>query len=84
VLGRTGELTEAYRIGDRAWAVQFHIEANPSLVYSWLAVYKDAMLKAGVDIEELRRFTASYWREYRQASWDLATAFAGEVWAARA
>jgi GMP synthase (glutamine-hydrolysing) len=83
VLGRTGELTEAYRIGDRAWAVQFHIEANPSLVYSWLAVYKDAMVKAGVDIDELRRFTASYWREYRQASWDLATAFAGEVWAAR-
>jgi GMP synthase (glutamine-hydrolysing) len=84
VLGRTGELTEAYRIGDRAWGVQFHIEANPSLVYSWLAVYKDAMLKAGVDIDELRRFTASYWREYRQASWDLATAFAGEVWAAKA
>ena len=83
VLGRTGELTEAYRIGDRAWAVQFHIEANPSLIYSWLAVYKDAMIKAGVDIDELRRFTASYWQEYRQASWDLATAFAGEVWAAR-
>jgi GMP synthase (glutamine-hydrolysing) len=83
VLGRTGELTEAYRIGDRAWAVQFHIEANPSLIYSWLAVYRGAMLKADVDIDELRRFTASYWREYRQISWDLATAFAGEVWAAR-
>ena len=83
VLGRTGELTEAFRIGDRAWAVQFHIEANPSLIYSWLAVYKDAMLKADVDIDELRRFTASYWREYRQASWNLATAFAGEVLAAK-
>ena len=84
VLGRTGDLTEAYRIGDRAWALQFHIEANPSLVYSWLAVYKDAMLKAGVDIDELRRFTASYASEYRQVSWDLATAFAGEVRGARA
>ncbi len=81
MLGRIGELTEAYRIGDRAW--EFHIEANPSLIYSWLAVYQDAMLKAGVDIDELRRFTASHWREYRQVSWDLATAFAGEVWAAR-
>lgn len=84
VLGRTGDLTEAYRIGDRAWAVQFHIEANPSLVFSWLAVYKDAMLKAGVDIDELRLFTASYASEYRQVPWHLATAFAGEVRAARA
>jgi len=65
-------------------ARQFHIEANPSLVYSRLAVYKDAMLKAGVDIDELRRFTASYWRDYREASWNLATAFAAEVWAAQA
>jgi len=80
VLGRTGELTEAYRIGDRAW--EFHIEANPSLIYSWLAVYKDAMLKAGIDIDELSRFTASHWREYRQVSCDLSTAVASEVWAA--
>jgi len=42
------------------------------------------MLKAGVDIDELRRFTASYWRDYREASWNLATAFAAEVWAAQA
>jgi GMP synthase (glutamine-hydrolysing) len=83
VLGRTGELTEAFRIGDRAWAVQFHIEANPSLVYSWLAAYKDAMLKADVDIDELRQFTASYWGEYRQLSWNVATGFASQVVAAR-
>jgi GMP synthase (glutamine-hydrolysing) len=76
VLGTTGDLVEAYRIGESAWGVQFHIEANPSVVYGWLAVYRDAMDKAGVDISELRAATQRSWVEYRRRSWQVGSAFA--------
>jgi GMP synthase (glutamine-hydrolysing) len=79
VLGTTGELVEAYRIGESAWGVQFHIEANPSVVYGWLAVYRDAMDKAGVDVAELRAATEANWGDYRRRSWDVGTAFAAQV-----
>jgi GMP synthase (glutamine-hydrolysing) len=76
VLGTTGDLTEAYRIGDTAWGVQFHIEANPSVVYGWLAVYRDAMDKAGVDVDELRAATQRNYAEYGRRSWQVGSAFA--------
>jgi GMP synthase (glutamine-hydrolysing) len=76
VLGTTGDLIEAYRVGDSAWGVQFHIEANPSVVYGWLAVYRDAMDEAGVDIDELRASTRSNWADYRKRSWQVGAAFA--------
>lgn len=76
VLGTTGDLIEAYRIGDAAWGVQFHIEANPSVVYGWLGVYRDAMDKAGVDVAELRAATQRNWVEYQRRSWQVGSAFA--------
>lgn len=76
VLGTTGDLVEAYRIGESAWGVQFHIEANPSVVYGWLAVYREAMDTAGVDIAELRDATQRNWVEYRRRSWQVGSAFA--------
>jgi GMP synthase (glutamine-hydrolysing) len=79
VLGTTGDLIEAYRIGECAWGVQFHIEANPSVVYGWLAVYKDAMVKANVDIDELRAATERNWPDYRQRSWQVGSSFAARV-----
>jgi GMP synthase (glutamine-hydrolysing) len=78
-LGTTGDLVQAFRLGRNAWGVQFHIEANPSVVYSWLAVYRDAFLEAGVDIDRLRLDTGTGGRGYRQGSWQVGAAFAAQV-----
>lgn len=79
VLGRNGELTEAYRIGDNAWGLQFHIEVNPGQVYGWLGTYGDEMSHAGVDLDELRAVTAGYGPTYRDLTWRVGAAFAEVV-----
>lgn len=79
VLGMTGDLIEAYRIGDSAWGVQFHIEANPSVVYGWLGAYHDDMITSGVDVDELRAATTRNWIDYRARSEQVGAAFAEQV-----
>lgn len=76
VLARNAELIQAFRIGAYAWGLQFHIEANTSVVYSWLGTYRADMDEAGIDIEELRRVTADYADDYRRLTRTAATAFA--------
>ncbi len=40
---------QAFRVGDRAWGVQFHIETPPEMVRHWGAEYTEAVLEAGLD-----------------------------------
>ena len=40
---------QAFRVGDRAWAVQFHIETPPEMVRHWGAHYTAAVVEAGLD-----------------------------------
>ena len=79
ILGVNGDLLQAYRIGSHAWGIQFHIEANPSVVYAWIAAFEEDMRSAGVDFDTIRRETRENWQTYRQRAWDLGTAFAHEV-----
>ena len=84
VLGRADELLQAYRIGEHAWGLQFHIEANPAVVYAWLGTYRSDMDQAGVDIDHLRAFTAEYFEQYRRLTWSVGEAFAHAVHASAA
>ena len=79
ILGIHGDLLQAFRIGPGAWGIQFHIEANPSVVYAWMAAFADDMASAGVDFDAIRRETRANWQTYRQRAWDLGIAFAHEV-----
>lgn len=79
LLGQTDGLVQAYRVGDRAWGVQFHIEADPALVHLWLAAYADELREKGVEIDAVARDTADYWRNYRDVAWDVAQEFAEVV-----
>lgn len=79
ILGRTGPLNQALRIGERAWGVQFHIEVSPGAIYSWLGTYGEEMRGHGVDLEALAAETADRWRGYRRLARRLAEAFAREV-----
>jgi GMP synthase (glutamine-hydrolysing) len=79
VLGRTGELVEAYRVGDRAWGLQFHIEVGPAAIYSWLATYSEEMRSSGVDLDGFREDTARSWSGYRERTMQVGAAFAAQV-----
>lgn len=79
ILGRTGSLNQVARIGDRAWAVQFHLEASPGAIYSWTGTYGDEMREQGTDLDELAVETAEHWQEYRSLARAFGDAFAREV-----
>jgi GMP synthase-like glutamine amidotransferase len=40
---------QAFRVGDRAWGLQFHIETPPEMVRHWGAEYGAAVVEAGLD-----------------------------------
>ncbi len=40
---------QAFRVGDRAWGVQFHIETPPEMVRHWGSEYTSAIVEAGLD-----------------------------------
>jgi GMP synthase-like glutamine amidotransferase len=40
---------QAFRVGDRAWGLQFHIETPPEMVRRWGAEHGDAVEQAGLD-----------------------------------
>ncbi|HEY6506536.1 MAG TPA: type 1 glutamine amidotransferase [Vicinamibacterales bacterium] len=79
ILGRSGDLNQAFRIGHHAWGIQFHVETNPGAIYSWVATYGAEMQAGGVDLESLRTETAERWSTYRELCRALGTAFAQQV-----
>lgn len=44
---------QAYRLGENAWAVQFHPEATPEIFVGWTAGSADALTGLGHSAEEL-------------------------------
>jgi len=40
---------QAFRVGSRAWALQFHVEAQPEMVRRWAVTAADAVREAGLD-----------------------------------
>jgi GMP synthase (glutamine-hydrolysing) len=44
---------QAYRLGDRAWAVQFHPEATPEIFTGWTVGSADHLTERGYSVEEL-------------------------------
>jgi GMP synthase (glutamine-hydrolysing) len=79
ILGRTGGLNQAFRIGEHAWGIQFHIEANPGTIYSWVATYGPEMQAGGVDLAALPAETARRWADYRLVCRALGDRFAQQV-----
>jgi GMP synthase (glutamine-hydrolysing) len=62
VLARSAACAQAYRLGERAWGIQFHAEVTPEIVAGWIADAEatdaDDVREAGVDLGELRERTA--------------------------
>jgi GMP synthase-like glutamine amidotransferase len=74
-------VNQAFRVGDRAWGLQFHIETPPEMVRFWGAAYSAAVEEAGLDpvalaehaVEELDEVEAC-WRPVVERFADLAAA----------
>lgn len=59
VLAKSPICSQAYRIGDRAWGIQFHAEVTPADASKWIADYRsdEDAVRIGVDPEALRAQT---------------------------
>ena len=79
LFGVTGDIPQAFKVGKRAWGMQFHIEVGLAAMHSWFATYGRAFEKEGVSIEEQKVATTANWKAYRERSWAVGKAFAAEV-----
>ncbi|MEU9885389.1 type 1 glutamine amidotransferase [Sphaerisporangium sp. NPDC051011] len=70
---------QAYRLGERAWAVQFHPEASPAIFHSWTAPNVAELAGAGYDRARLDAEVAAADAELRATWRPLAEAFAAVV-----
>jgi len=58
---------QAFRLGDCAWGVQFHLEVDAAVVDSWIEAFPEAEARAAGGREELRAATAAGMDELRAA-----------------
>jgi len=59
MLARSPVCGQAYRVGERAWGIQFHAEVTVADVEKWIDDYRsdDDAVRTGVDPDRLRRET---------------------------
>jgi GMP synthase (glutamine-hydrolysing) len=77
--GVTGDIPQAFKVGKRAWGMQFHIEVGLAAMHSWFATYARAFEKEGISVEDQKVATAANYAAYRQRSLAVGQAFAAEV-----
>ncbi|GLW10598.1 aminotransferase [Microtetraspora sp. NBRC 13810] len=70
---------QAYRLGESAWALQFHPEATPEIFVSWTADGADPLTAAGYHVDELNAQVKLAAEELARTWRPLAEAFAGVV-----
>jgi GMP synthase-like glutamine amidotransferase len=70
-LAKSGKLEQAYRIGDRAWAVQFHPEVRRDQLLRWFADDRELPRPLGQITDEVDAGIAE-WQQHGRA---IATAF---------
>jgi GMP synthase-like glutamine amidotransferase len=44
---------QAFRVGERAWGLQFHVETPPEMVMAWVEAQRAALEQDGVDVDRL-------------------------------
>ena len=79
LFGTTNDINQAFKVGPKAWGVQFHIEVGLAAMHSWFATYPKAFEKLGISVEEQKAITNQNWRAYRERSIAVGEAFAKEV-----
>jgi GMP synthase (glutamine-hydrolysing) len=79
LFGTTNDINQAFKVGPKAWGVQFHIEVGLAAMHSWFATYPKAFEKLGISVAEQKELTSKNWKTYRERSIAVGEAFAKEV-----
>lgn len=74
-LARSDTCLQAYRIGDRAWGIQFHAEVTTADFESWLDDYRSDPDAAELDVDALRSRTRETIERWNRLGHDLCTRF---------
>ena len=77
ILARSPVCAQAFRVGDRAWGIQFHAEVSASDLFHWAADYAadpDAV-RIGIDPDVLRRASEPRIGAWNQLGRDLCSRF---------
>lgn len=77
--GLTGDIKQAFKVGPKAWGVQFHIEVGAAAMFSWFATYAREFEKLAGGVDHQKTLTNEYWAEYRARSIAFGEAYAQEV-----
>jgi GMP synthase (glutamine-hydrolysing) len=77
ILARTPVCPQAYRIGERAWGIQFHAEVTAPDVDKWIDDYRsdEDAVRIGVDPEALRAETDEKIAEWNRVGRELCGRF---------
>ncbi|MEN9731649.1 MAG: hypothetical protein RL488_959 [Actinomycetota bacterium] len=79
LFGTTNGINQAFKVGPKAWGMQFHIEVGLAAMHSWFATYPRAFEKLGVSVDDQKEVTLKNWKAYRDRSIAVGKAFAKEV-----
>lgn len=67
---------QAFRLGDRAWGLQFHIEPDPAMVAGWAAGDPEVLDRLGLDRAELLAATEAVMEDMAEVWQPFASRFA--------
>jgi GMP synthase (glutamine-hydrolysing) len=81
VLASSPICSQAYRIGDRTWGIQFHAEVTPADASKWIADYRsdEDAVRIGVDPEALRAETDGRIADWNRLGRELCGRFLDEI-----
>jgi GMP synthase (glutamine-hydrolysing) len=74
-LAHSDACLQAYRVGDRAWGIQFHAEVTLGDFESWLDDYRSDPDAAELDVDPLRSRTRDAIADWNRLGRDLCTRF---------
>ena len=79
LLGETNGIIEAFRVGECAWGLQFHLEVGLATQLAWIAGDRPGFERVGADPARQEALSHEKWREYRDRAHAVGGAFAAEV-----
>jgi GMP synthase (glutamine-hydrolysing) len=79
LLGETNGIIEAFRVGECAWGLQFHLEVGLATQLAWIAGDRPGFARVGADPTAQETLSHDNWREYRDRAHAVGAAFANEV-----
>ncbi len=79
LLAETDGIIEAYRVGEAAWGLQFHLEVGLATQLAWIAGGRRVYEREGLDPAEHERRSHENWRLYREQAHAVGAAFAEQA-----